>query len=167
MLYDEARPHIATGDLVAVRRRTGPLAVGTRLVTGSPYTHTGVALGVGPRLLIAQLNAGGAGFAPLSQMAEFAFDVFACPVDRVAVEDVIWDLFGERMGYDFADLVRIALHIRLGFPLPPDSDGRVCSSLTAVIYLAAGWNAPALPSIPWPGAIVDAFNAPPSLEIRQ
>lgn len=154
MRYEDARPLIQTGDLIAVKRRSGPLAVGTRLVTGSPYTHTGLALWVGNkcesggRLLIAHSTAGGGNLVPLSQEAEFDFDVFACPVDRAEVEDWIWQLLDVRFNYGFSDLWRIFLYLKLGIPLPQDDKDLICSAMSAALYKLAGWNPPGLPSIP-------------------
>lgn len=170
MKYEDARPLIETGDLIAVRRRSGPFAVATRLVTASPYTHTGVALWVGPerdrRLLLAHINSGGASLVPLSQFSVYAFDAFLCPVERMDAERALWQAIGKKMGYSVADLARIAAHIHLGLPLPEQGDDYICSALSARIYLQAGWTPPNLPSIPWPGAIVAAMQSPPLLECR-
>lgn len=168
MRYDEARQHILTGDLIAVKRRTGPMAVGTRLITGSDYTHNGIALWVEGRLLMAHINAGGASIVPLSQMAIYAFDVYDCPVgDRAAVECEAWALLGVRIDYDFKDLARIAAHIHLGVSLPlADDENMVCSSLAALILMNAGWRPAGLPSIPWPGAVTDALGGVPLIEIE-
>lgn len=170
MSYDAIRGQIQTGDLIAVRRRTGALAVATRIVTASPYTHTGLAQWVGPqgdrRLLLAQINGGGSNLVPLSQMSVYAFDVFLCPVDRQDVERAIWKTLGARMGYSIADLARIAAHIRLGVPLPQQGDEYICSALSARLYQLAGWRPRNLPSIPWPGAVVDALETSPFLQYR-
>lgn len=167
MRYDEARPLIKDGDMIAVKRRSGLLAVGTRIVTGSPYTHTGVAVWSDGRLLMAQANGGGVNFVPVSQMAEFAFDVFDCPVDRGAAVLQCWLLLGTRTGYGYADLWRLFLHIRLGFPLPAQGNsGLICSALTARTYQLAGWSPVGLPSIPWPGAVVVAFGKPPRMQVN-
>jgi hypothetical protein len=171
MKYQEARTGIWTGDLIAIKRRTGALAVGTRLVTRSPYTHTGIAVWTGPpddrRLLLAQANAGGGNLVPLSQHAIYSFDVFNCPVRRIEVEKHIWLHLESRIEYGFDDLARIAAHLWLGVPLPDaDDGGLVCSSLSARIYQAAGWQPNFLPSIPWPGAVVDAVGGKPVFEIE-
>lgn len=168
MRYEDIRGQIETGDLIAVKRRTGPLAVATRLVTASPYTHTGIAQWVGlegdRRLLLAQINGGGSNLVPLSQMAVYAFDAFRCPVDRQAVERAMWKTLGDKMGYSVGDLVRLAAYIRLGVPLPPQGDDYICSALSAYLYRLAGWQPRNLPSIPWPGAVVDALESPPFLQ---
>lgn len=168
--YRQARGAIWTGDLVAVKRPSGFLPVATRLVTRSPYTHTGIAIWVGQpgqrRLLLAQTNAGGCNLVPLSQEACYPFDVFNCPTERAAVEREIWRELGTRVPYGFTDLARIAGHLVLGLPLPRhDGQDVVCSALSARIYRRAGWRPAGLPSIPWPGAVVDSLDARPVLEI--
>jgi hypothetical protein len=170
MRYDDARPHIATGDLIAVRRRSGWLAKATRLITESDYTHTGVALWVGPpgdrRLLMAHINGGGASLVPVSQESGFGFDVYASPVPADAIERAIWSTIGVRIAYSIADLFRIAAHIKLGTRLPQQGTEYICSALSAHLYLLAGWLPVNMPSIPWPGAIVAALATPPRLEVR-
>lgn len=168
--YAAARPGIHTGDLIAVRRSGDIVSGAIRTVTGAPYTHTGVAIWVGPaktrRLLMAQVNEGGASLAPVSQLRDVAFDVFACPVDRDLAERAIWRSVGHPIDYDYVDLARIALHIRLGVPLPRQGKDFICSSLSAYIYQVAGWTPANLPSVPWPGAIVAALGTAPTLELR-
>lgn len=170
MRYDDARPMIQTGDLIAVRRRSGPLAIATVIVTNSPYTHTGVALWVGPpgdrRLLMAHINGGGASLVPVSQEAEFGFNVYPCPVDRAEVERKIWATIGLRISYSGTDLVYILLYLKLGLPLPKQGDDYICSALSAHLYLLAGWKPANLPAIPWPSAIVAALGASPVVEVR-
>lgn len=160
MLYDDVRSLIQTGDLIAVRRRSGVLAIATRLVTCRPYTHTGVAVWCGGRLLMAHINGAGCSLVPVSQVS--CFDVFACPVDRAKVESELWAMLGKRIHYDFIDLVRIFAHLQLGVRLPRiDRGSFVCSSMSAQMYLRAGWQPESLPSIPWPGAVVDALGSVP------
>lgn len=166
MKYSEIRDGIKTGDLIAVKKRSGFLAVATRLVTKSPYTHTGIAVWVGDRLLLAQTNAGGCNIVPLSQEEVYEFDVFDCPVNRDEVEKIVWDMLGKRIPYGYVDLARIFGLFVLGIPLPKD-DGpdMVCSALSAMMYKKAGWAPKELPSIPWPGAVVEALNSPAKYEI--
>ncbi|MNK27654.1 hypothetical protein D3C87_460160 [compost metagenome] len=166
MRYSDVRDSIKTGDLVAVKKRSGPFAIATRLVTKSPYTHTGIAVRVGGRLLLAQANGGGCGLVPLSQEEIYEFDVFDCPVDRTVVEGIIWDMLGTHIPYGYIDLARIFGLFVLGIPLPKD-DGpdMVCSALSAMMYKKAGWAPKGLPSIPWPGAVVEALNSPAKYEV--
>lgn len=166
MRYELARSMIRTGDLIAVRRRSGPFAIGTRLVTGSPYTHTGIAAWENGRLLMFHANGGGGNIIPLSQYSHTVFDVFDCPVQRSAALQACWDLLGSRVPYGYSDLARIAAHIWLGVDLPPENGDMVCSSLSAAIYKRAGWLPEGLPSIPWPGAVVAALSRPAKVEVR-
>lgn len=169
MIYAEARPLIRNGDLVAVKRRNGLLPILTRLVTNSPYTHTGVAVWSDGRLLMAQANGGGVNLAPLSQEASTAdFDVYGCPVDGAAAVLQAWLLLDTRTYYSFADLWRIFLFMRLGIALPKnESGGMICSTLSARIYQFAGWAPEGMPSIPWPAAIVTALRTRPRLEVMR
>lgn len=169
MRYEDARALIKDGDVVAVKRRSGILAFLTRLVTKSPYTHTGICFWWGGRLLMAQANGGGVNFVPVSQEAEFDFDVYDCPpgLDAAAVVAQAWQILDTRSTYDIADLFRIWLFLWFGLPLPKvDNASYICSSLSARILLACGWVPVGLPSIPWPGAVVAALNSLPRLEIK-
>ena len=172
MNYAEARDRIRTGDLIAVRKKTGVLPVLTRLVTRSPYTHTAIALwsGVGEfrRLLVAEAKASGAFLTPLSQYADTDFDVWEGPREiQLSIERVIWATLGAAMTYDGADLFRIALNRLLGVPLPPaDNALKICSALSATLWMQAGWRPRYLPSLPAPDDVVAALAVPPFLEIR-
>lgn len=167
MTYDEVRSQIQTGDLIAVKKKSGFLPIATRWVTRSPYTHTGIAIWAGGRLLLAQTNAGGCGLIPLSQEQPYDFDIFACPVDKEVIETVIWDMLGERIPYGFFDLVRIFGWLMLKIPLPKqDGEDLVCSALSAMMYKKAGWNPKDLPSIPWPGAVVKELSSAKKFEVN-
>jgi hypothetical protein len=168
MNYAAARDLIQDGDVVVVKRRSSALAVLTRLVTRSPYTHTGIAVWSGGRLLLVQANGGGVNAAPLSQEAEFAFDVYDPPAGlaRSEIVQAAWDAIGARLSYAIADLFEIWLYLWFGIPLPekPGEDP-ICSLLTARILMAAGWAPVNLPSIPWPSAVADALGKPPRLSV--
>lgn len=168
MRYAAARDRIRTGDLVALRSTHGGLPALTRWVTRSPYTHTAVAVWMGPRLLIAEAGAAGNVLAPLSHYEGTDFDVFACPVQVSEFQSALWDVLGARIRYDVADLLRIAAHRLLGVPLPErDEEGLICSALSATIYLHAGWTPADLPSIPAPDDVVYALGTPPRLAVRK
>lgn len=153
MIYDDIRRHIKNGDLIAVRGR-GLFAAAIRLVTGSPYTHTAVALWFGDRLLVAETRGGVAAFSPLSQHRHEDFDVIACPLSRPAVSSAALALLGEPIRYDYLDLARLAANKLLGVPLPREDKRLVCSALSLAIYLAAGFYHPRRPRIPTPGEVV-------------
>lgn len=168
MKYADVRDQIGTGDLIAVRSHRGGLSAITRVVTRSPYTHTAVAIRMGGRLLLAEMNGGGAVLVPASKYADTDFDVFDCPVDRAEVVVAAFDLLGLDIGYDFGDLLRIAGHELLGIALPPTDDGDlVCSALSASIYLHAGLPRGALPSIPAPRDVVAWLDVLPMLEVQR
>jgi hypothetical protein len=173
MKYADSRNQIRTGDLIAVRKTHGLLPAVTRLVTHSPYTHTAIALWSGTerqrRLLIAEEKASGGFLTPLSQYAEIDFDVFTAPKETLlTIEEVIWETLGAPIGYDFMDLIRIGANRIFDIPLPSgDDDSKVCSALSATMWLKAGWRPYALPSIPAPDDVVGALAVPPRLVIRR
>lgn len=169
--YPDIRPHIADGDLVAVRSRHGVFNNLTRAITGWPYTHTAIALWLDGGLWIAEMRGGGNVSVPLSQRANEDFDVFDCPpeVDRVLARRNLLETMREKIDYDTGDLGRIALNRLFGFPLPPQDDNRlVCSAYSARVYLGCGWQPRCyLPSIASPGDVVRALGAPAKAEFRR
>lgn len=167
MNYSDVRNSIKTGDLIGVKRRSGIFPIATLIVTNSPYTHTGIAIWSGGRLLLAQTNGGGCNLAPLSQEAEYDFDVFDCPVDRDKCEAVIWQELGKRIPYGFLECVQIFGYKVFGIPLPKiEGPDLVCSALSARIYQLAGWQPVDLPSIPWPGAVTDQLQKALKFEVK-
>jgi hypothetical protein len=172
MTYANARDDIKTGDLIAVRNRKGLAAWLIRLVTRSPYTHTGVAFWLGPRLLIAETEQGPASLVPISQYAAYDFDVFDAPVAPgvgLIARIAIFEVLGTRITYAWTDLIRIWLHEWFGTSLPkPSADARICSTLSELIYQHMGWEPPAdAPRLMTPRDLVAAINAAPRLEIRR
>jgi hypothetical protein len=170
--YAQAREHVLTGDLIALRSTRGLMAWLIKLITRSPYTHTGVAIWVGHRLLVAETRGGPASLVPLSQYKPHDFDVFRAPVDPKALifgRDVILTLLGTEIDYAYADLARVALHELLGVPLPKVGSKRslICSALSELIYRRLGWPAEHLPSIPTPRDLVNAIGGAPRLEVRR
>lgn len=172
MRYAEARRMITDGDLVAIRSRGTAFDIVASAVQQSPYTHTAVAVWVHfaatARLLVAESNAAGASLAPLSQYADTDFDVFECPTPRVATGGALFKLIGEPIHYDLGDLARIAANRLLGVPLPARDDAnKICSALSASIYLRAGWRPDGLPSIPAPDDVVRALGCHPKARVRR
>lgn len=184
--YRQARSLIATGDLIAFRGRGHLLQWLIRTVTRSPYTHTAIAVWAGcdgtprhdslfvrhlsgRRLLVAEAKASGAMLTPLSQYDGVDFDVLPCPREaKVRVEPLLWRIIGQPIPYDVLDLLRIAAHRLFGRPLPAEDNARrVCSALSAEIWLRAGWQPKIpLPSIPAPDDVVAASGAEPILKVR-
>lgn len=175
MNYLEARDQIRTGDLIAMRKTHGLLARLTRRITRSPYTHTaiavwaGVGVGEAKRLLVAEQKASGAFLTPLSQYEDIDFDVYTAPPSTLLkIEWAIWQTLGVPIAYDFCDLLRIAAHRLIGWPLPAKDDVlKVCSALSATLWVQAGWEPWFLPSIPAPDDVVYALGVPPRLQVRK
>lgn len=140
MRYDDARPLIATGDLIAVRETHGLLAPLTRFFTRSPVTHVGTALWMDGGLWMAELNGGKNHAIPLSQLSETDFDVYECPVDRVKVRATTLAALRLKIGYGIIALpiigllnwlrIKVFIHARRVL---------VCSGYCISIYEAAGW----------------------------
>lgn len=167
-IYSEIRPHVADGDLVAVRSRHGVFPNLTRLITRSPYTHTAIALWLEGGLWIAEMRSGGNVLVPLSQRANEDFDVFDCPVDRANVRGWLLQRLRSKTDYDVLDLARIAAWRLFGVPLPEqDDDQLVCSAFAAMAWLYGGWQPKGLPSIAAPGDVVDALGVPPKITYRR
>jgi len=172
MRYADARDQIRTGDLIALRKKHGVLPRLTRWVTRSPYTHTAIALWCGEdghrRLLVAEAKASGAFLTPLSQYAEEDFDVWRAPRETLlSIESAVWEALGAPIGYDVMDLLRIGLNRLAGLPLPKhDNALKICSALSATLWLQAGWKPRYLPSIPAPDDVVAALAVPPALQVR-
>lgn len=174
MRYAEARRRIRDGDLIAIRSNHGGLPALTRSITGSPYTHTGVAIWMacrqtgGAGLYIAEMDGVKGVLTPLSQYADLAFDVYECPVSRSAACTELLSALRNRIDYDYWDLIRIAAHRLWNIGLPKvDKNGLICSALSARIYRNAGW-VPAyeLPSIPAPVDTVRSLGSIPYLVVR-
>lgn len=172
MNYAEVRDQIRNGDLIAVRKKHGFLPTLTRWVTRSPYTHTAIAVwsGVGEerRLLVGEAKASGAGLVPLSQYADTDFDVYRAPHETLlTIERVVWSVLGLPIHYDVLDLVRIGLNKLFGVPLPAGDDAlKICSALSATMWLQAGWVPYRLPSIPAPSDVVAALCRAPEFAVR-
>lgn len=173
MNYAEARSQIRSGQAILIKGRSHGLNALIRWITRSDYTHAGLAVWIGEGLYLAEMNAGGNHLVPLSRFADLPLDVFNPPVylpqgldDGYAYH--VLDSLREKINYDFADLLRIALHNLLHLHLPrTDTGGLVCSSYVAWVYRRCGWLPPVtMPSIPSPAALVAALGVPPLLSIN-
>jgi hypothetical protein len=167
MNYEQARNQIQDGDLIAVR---GNHLVDklTRLVTGSSYTHTGVAVWLDDRLFMADINSGRNHLTALSCVAEFdvceppaglerpkirasALAWLATPIDYGILAFVG---IGIRCLLQRALKVRLVLHWRRII---------VCSGGSVQIYENAGW--PEHSRMISPGELVDELG-PPKFSVR-
>ena len=165
------RRQIKDGDLIAIRGRTGLLPRLTRWVTGSPYMHTAIAVWIGSRLVVAEMKGDGNHLVPLSQYASKDFDVYAPPNlsssdGRALIVHWLEQSLEGHIGYDWLDLVRLALWHCLRVPMPPEDFWRlVCSGYSYLIYLRAGWQQPYADPVS-PAMLVARLGTPPVLEVR-
>lgn len=140
MNYDEARTRIKTGDLIAVRDVHNWLGRLTQFFTRSPYTHTGVAVWLGDRLFMADLNSGRNALHAVSQLA--SFDVFEAPEGLKAadIEFSLFDWLAKPINYGVLAFLVIGLKCYL--KLKTFIHWRkiiVCSGGSVQIYEGAGW----------------------------
>lgn len=114
MDYEVIRPNIQTGDLIGSRDSHGLIGRATRLFTRAPYTHTGVAVWLGGRLFVADLNSGRNHLTALSCLNRF--DVFEPPagLDRKYIEESVFDWLASPISYGLAAFVLIGLKDMLG-----------------------------------------------------
>lgn len=140
MNYAQARDQIQTGDLIAVRGRHGIISAATRFFTRDPHTHTGIAVWIGSRLFMAELNSGRNHLTALSQLADF--DVYAPPpgLERGAIERAVFDWLAKPISYGFAAFVLIGLVNSLRLHLFIHWRRIiVCSGGSVQIFEMAGW----------------------------
>lgn len=140
MLYDDARVHIRTGDLIAVRSVHSILTRLTQIVTRSPYTHIGVAIWLDGGLWMAELNGGRNHIIPMSQLRDTAFDVYKCPISEAAAREAILESLRVMVPYSplaflvigFLDLFKIEIFVHWRKIL-------VCSGYASKIYDIGKW----------------------------
>lgn len=135
MDYPTARAQIQTGDLIGVRDVHGLLGRATTYFTHSPYTHTGVAVWLGGRLFMADLNSGRNALHALSQLGEF--DVFDPPsgLPRDLIESAIFDWLAKPVTYGYAAFILIGLKCSLRLKIFIHWRGIVvCSGASVQIY---------------------------------
>ena len=177
MNYEQARSNIKTGDLIGVRDVHGLLGKATTFFTRKPYTHTGVAVWVGDRLFMADLNSGRNALHPLSQVG--SFDVCDPPagIPRDFIERAIFDWLAKPIDYGY--LAFLVIGLRCFLKLKTFIHWRkivVCSGGSVTIYeLAADAMilAGKAPPSAWedhnrmlsPGELVEELG-PPKLTIR-
>lgn len=154
--YSDARLQIQTGDLIGVRDVHGIMGRLTVFFTRKPYTHTGVAVWLGERLFMAELNAGRNHLTAVSQLRDF--DVCSPPVvDRAAIERAVFDWLADPITYGFAAFVLIGL--RCWLRIKTFIHWRkviVCSGGSVEIYERAGW--PEHSRMISPGELVDELE---------
>ena len=162
MRYAKARKNILDGDLIAVVNGAGTLDRMVRFFTRSKYSHTGIALWLDGGLWIVELNAGNNHAKPLSQLPEF--DVFNCPVDRVAVRKAALESLRMEIPYSWVTVLAAGFMdvFSLRHPLYWDQ-GLVCSSYCVDLYERAGW--PKASEALSPGDLCSKLNC--TINVRQ
>lgn len=141
MTYQEARAQIKTGDLIAVRDVHSVLGKMTRYFTRSPYTHTGIAVWLGDRLFMADLNSGRNHLTAISQLDNF--DVFEAPAGLRAhdIEIALFDWLAKPITYGYLAFLAIGLKCYLGMNIFIHwRKIIVCSGGSVQIYENAGWS---------------------------
>jgi hypothetical protein len=165
MNLKQAKPCIGDGDLVALKRTDKWFWRLVRWVTGSPYTHTAIAIRIATGMCVVEMHWSGPRIVPLVSYRH-PFDVFKCPVSRETVRRSAFAFSSREISYDWIDLIRIGLFNLFHLRPKRDTGGLVCSSFNARIYQHAGWELPRdLPRIPSPGAMVRALNTKPHVEV--
>lgn len=162
MKYDELRRQVLDGDLVAVRSNHGGMPRLIRRITGSPYTHTAIAIWLDLGLWVAEMDGAKNVLVPLSQYAHLPFDVYRCPVPRAAVREAVLEQLSGKVGYDWLEILAIGARRLFGLKLREHGHRKVCNSYSAAAWLSAGWAAE-LPELASPGDLVAAIGAPPAL----
>jgi hypothetical protein len=174
MTYVMARPKIKTGDLIAVRGKSGVFAQLVRLITNSAYTHTGIAIWLKDQngekgLYVAEEDGVKNVYTPLSQYAEDEFDVFRMPVmaKNARIQSLFQDTVHEiqaamrdRIQYSWLQILRIGVYKLVRITLPGSRRGMVCSGFSAAIYRELGWNPVDLANPPAPSDLTAALGTP-------
>lgn len=142
MLYAEARPLIETGDLIAVKGKSGPLAPLTKFFTRSEYTHVGVAFWMNDGLWLAETNAGNNHAIPCSQLEHEDIDVFKCPkaLDKSRLLYAIHQMLRVKVPYGFTSLFIIGLADYMNFRVKSHDESLLsCAGFSGLIYELCGW----------------------------
>lgn len=130
MNYSEAKKVIKSGDLIAWRGRTfiGRLI---RYVTGSDYSHVGIAWWLEDRLMVIEaVEFKGVLIRPLSTRGTFDV-VFVSLPNIETFKPFEWLLEQIGRGYSFMDCLRVAMGIK-----PKKCNGLQCAELARYFYMA-------------------------------
>lgn len=169
--YAQARSQIKTGDMIGIQTGTlgGHFIEAGQIIAGlhhSHITHCAVAVWLGSRLMVVEMNPGGNLFKPLSQYAGKRMVVCAPPpgsnlsrfdqdLDHITVNHI---------PYSAGDLARIGLRLlplRLIDTTKWGGDGdhdKVCSLLPAMLYGAMGGDVSKIPTLAAPAEVVNALD---------
>lgn len=140
LTYQEARSHIETGDLIAVRSAHGIIGRLTQFFTRSPYNHTGIAIWIEGGLYMGELNGGRNHLIPLSQLDRCDFDVYHPPPGLSNIADALF--FWLRLQIDYAYVAFVAIGLLNWLRAKVYVHWRqmlVCSGWCVAVYEEAGW----------------------------
>lgn len=142
--YDQARSLIQTGDTIAVKGKSGLLALATAFFTRSEYTHVGIAFWMGGALWMFEINSGRNHAIPLSQLRDTDFDVFCRPAE-LSEESILHSVLAnlrDKVDYGFLAIPVIGLLEYLKIKLVVNwRKVLVCSGIAVKVYEDAGWPA--------------------------
>ena len=146
MRYAEARPLIASGDLLAFTN-SRLISRLIRTWTGGSYSHVGIAWRYRDRVFVLAAKEGGYGVCLVALSEQLPIYWIRT---GAAWTDAVEDLATQRLGkpYSYADCALVALGRK------PHHDDEVCSVYAATVLKAAGLDLP-LPSYT-PSALVAA-----------
>lgn len=141
MQYNEVRHLIEDGDLIAVLDNKTWLNRITQFFTRDDETHTGVALWVGDRLFMADINSGRNALRAVSHVSNF--DVYAPPPGllRSDIRESAFKWLCVRREYGI--LAFIVIGFRSFFKIREKMKwihAVVCSGGSVEIYAGAGWS---------------------------
>ena len=137
MNYSDQIANIKDGDLISVLG-TGVIDDITSLVTRSQYDHSAIAIWLDDVLWVSQMVPTGNDLVPLSQYPNF--DVFDCPVDRVAIRKQILQSTQVFIRYSWWDFIVAGVYSLLKIKLNATKTGQICSSMVYNLYKSCGWS---------------------------
>jgi hypothetical protein len=169
--YAQARPLIKTGDMIGIQTGTlgGRIIQMAQMIAGlchARITHIGIAMWIGPRLMLIEMGPGGNVIKPVSQYAGKRMVVCSPPgCTNLSLFDLGADRITERhIPYGFFDLLRIGLRLlpmRLINTRAWGGDGdrdKVCSLLPTLIYRHMGGDVSVIPKLAAPAEVVQALS---------
>lgn len=125
MLYEEVRPLIKSGDVIAFSRR-GPISRLIETVTDSDYSHVGIAWVISGRILLLEATfAHGVSARSLSEAGDFTWVRVNSKWSKAKESAAIARL---AKNYSVVDALRLGLGIR------PSRGGEVCSLYVADVH---------------------------------
>ena len=155
MSYKEARPLIQNGDVISFMigdKDNKFLHKLIKLVTGSRYYHTGVAVwmstsGGESRLFICEAHPSGRRLVPLSVYSDLHFDIMPCPVPFDFIERQLVERVGS-VPYGFLDYIGVGLRMVLGITAKDHNGSEICSEMVQDLLLGAGFSIGTAPLAP-------------------